>query len=226
MSEQCVGASYGLYKNMNTSADPCDDFEKFACGRFQQEAQIPDDKGKYSVFTSELPDTIFERGRRLLESEDSDQDWELFRMAKRLYRSCMNLERIEELGVKPLLDSLQYLGGWPVLEGDEWDSDGFQWWEQVYQSSVGGFGHGNIISLNVQADAKDSSKRSIIIDQPSLGLDREFLVKGFEEPFVQYYFSYMKSVAKLMGAPPTDSTDNELKEALMFEIELATISGM
>ena len=35
-SEQCVGASFGLYKNMNTSADPCEDFEQFACGRFQQ----------------------------------------------------------------------------------------------------------------------------------------------------------------------------------------------
>lgn len=226
-NEQCEIAALRLYKNMNMSADPCDDFEQFACGHFQRDAQIPEDKSSYSAFTSELPDTIFERGRKLLEADDSEQDWELFRTAKRFYKSCMDLEHLEELGVKPLLDSLEFFGGWPVLQGDEWDSAGFQWWQQVYRISKGGFSHDQIISVDVQTDAKDSSKRSVILDQPdSLGLDIEFLVKGLEEPYAQHYFSYMKSAAKLMGAPQNERTEKELKEALLFEIQLANISGM
>ena len=71
-----------------------------------QEAQIPEDKGSFSVFTSELPDTVLERGRRLLEAPRSDRDWELFGLAKRFYRSCMNVDRLQDLGVTPLLDSL------------------------------------------------------------------------------------------------------------------------
>ena len=59
-----------------------------------------------------------------------------------------------------------------------------------------------------------------------MGLDREFLAKGLDEPYVQYYFSYMKAAAKLLGAPPTDDTDAELRDTLLLEIELATISGM
>ena len=71
-----------------------------------QEAQIPEDKGSFSVFTSELPDTVLERGRTLLEAPESDRDWQLFGLAKRFYRSCMSVDRLQELGVTPLLDSL------------------------------------------------------------------------------------------------------------------------
>ena len=58
------------------------------------------------MFESVLPDTVLERGRRLLEAPRSDRDWELFELAKRFYRSCMNVDRLRELGVTPLLDSL------------------------------------------------------------------------------------------------------------------------
>ena len=177
------------------------------------------------MFTSELPDTIYERGRKLLEADDKDDDWELFSMAKKLYKGCMNIGHREKLGIKPIINSLKHLGGWPLLEGENWNYQ-YQWWEQVYRASQGGFGSDYIIKITVETDKKNSSKRSIIVDQPRLGLNRAFLVKGQEEPFVQHYFSYMKSVAELMGAPQNDKTEKELKEALLFEIELAKISGM
>ena len=73
---------------------------------------------------------------------------------------------------------------------------------------------------------RDSSKRSIFLDQPSFGLSREFLVKGLDEPYVKHYFAYMRSVARLLGAPQNERTERELKETLLFEMELAQISGM
>ena len=211
---------------MNTTADPCVDFEQFACGHFQQNAQIPEDRGSYSEFLSTLPDKVLERGRLLLETKNKDEDWELFKVAKKFYKSCMNLEQLENLGVKPMLDSLKLLGGWPVLEGDEWNSTDYQWWEQVYQASDAGFIKANILKIKVDTNSKYSSIRSVILDQPELGLDREFLVKGIEEPFVQHYFTYMKSAAKLMGVTQTDKTEKELKDILKFEMDLASISGM
>ena len=67
---------------------------------------------------------------RLLEDEGRDGDWEVFGKARKYYKSCMNLERLEELGVRPMLDTLKELGGWPVIEGDGWSDEGYQWWEQ------------------------------------------------------------------------------------------------
>jgi membrane metallo-endopeptidase-like protein 1 len=67
--------------------------------------------------------------------------------------------------------------------------------------------------------------RSIFLDQPSLGLDREFLVKGWDEKYVQHYFTYMKETAKLFGADlQNERTDKELKDSLLFEMDLANAS--
>ena len=64
---------------------------------------------------------------------------------------------------------------------------------------------------------RDSSKRSIFLDQPSFGLSREFLVKGLDAPFVKHYFAYMRAVAGLLGAPQNERTDRELKETLQYQ---------
>ena len=45
-----------------------------------------------------------------------------------------------------------------------------------------------MVSVSVASDSKDSSKRSIYIDQPGFGLSREFLIKGFESKNVQAYY--------------------------------------
>lgn len=89
-----------------------------------------------------------------------------------------------------------------------------------------GFSTNKLVYLAVGTDDRDSSKRSIFLDQPSFGLSREFLVKGLDEAYVKHYFTYMKSAARLLGAPQTERTERELKETLLFEIELAQISGM
>ena len=88
-----------------------------------------------------------------------------------------------------------------------------------------GFSTNKLVYLAVGTDDRDSSKRSIFLDQPSFGLSREFLVKGLDEAYVKHYFTYMKSAARLLGAPQTERTERELKETLLFEIELAQISG-
>ena len=63
----------------------------------------------------------------LLEEESYYNEPKPFRMAKDVYKSCMNKDRIEELGVEPLKGILRELGGWPVLEGVNWMEDGYIW---------------------------------------------------------------------------------------------------
>ena len=63
----------------------------------------------------------------LLEEESYAGEPKPFRMAKDVYKSCMDKDRIEELGVEPLKGILRELGGWPVLEGSNWNGDGYIW---------------------------------------------------------------------------------------------------
>ena len=60
-------------------------------------------------------------------------------------------------------------------------------------------------------------------DQASLGLNREYLLKGFEDEIVQQYFKYMLDAAVVLGANP-ETAKEELKESLLFEIEMANIT--
>jgi len=61
------------------------------------------------------------------------------------------------------------------------------------------------------------------LDQASLGLSREYLVRGTDEKIVSAYYRYMVDIAVLFGADRRRAT-KELRESLDFEIGLAKIS--
>ena len=61
------------------------------------------------------------------ESQNSD-DFESYELARTHFRSCMDEDKLEEKGVEPLKLKLKEIGGWPVLEGDNWNSENnFTW---------------------------------------------------------------------------------------------------
>ena len=76
---------------------------------------------------------------------------------RKFYKSCMDLERLEELGVNPLLKTLKELGGWPVLEGEGWSGEGYEWWEQVYKMAEHGFSSSKIVYLATGTDDRDKA---------------------------------------------------------------------
>jgi predicted metalloendopeptidase len=224
LTEACIEAAARLFKTMNRSADPCDDFNEFACGKFIKESVIPEDKSSYSTFTP-TSEAVAERGRTILEEGPTDADWPVFKKAKEHYKACMDKPKLEELGVEPAKAKLRELGGWPVLEGDNWTgADTFQWYNRIYDMNRLGFGKNYLFSLDVGTDDKNSSWRAIFLDQPSLGMSREYLVKGFNDSDVQHYFTYMKETAVLLGADP-ETAATELEETLLFELELAQVTA-
>ena len=56
----------------------------------------------------------------------------MFRQARDQYKACMDLDKLESIGLDPVKTLLQTLGGWPVLEA-EWDESGFRWDETNYK---------------------------------------------------------------------------------------------
>ena len=104
---------------------------------------------------------------------------------KTLYKSCMDQEQREKKSVKPLMSLLKKSGGWPVLEGASWSKLQFSWYQQVLKLKENGLYSNLLIDISVSTDLKNSSWRTIQLDQSTLGLSREFLVLGVEEPVVQ-----------------------------------------
>lgn len=74
---------------MDQSVNPCDDFYLFACGKFLKETQIPEDKSTVTSF-SEISDTLMDQLKMIVTEPESDYDIRPFKMAKQLYKSCMD----------------------------------------------------------------------------------------------------------------------------------------
>lgn len=55
-----------------------------------------------------------------------------------------------------------------------------------------------------------------------MGIDREYLIKGFEDEIVQAYYNYHVDTAILYGADRFNA-EEEVKTVLMFEIDLAKV---
>ena len=123
--------------------------------------------------------------RGLLQGDITAAEPKPFRLVKSLYQSCMNQEKIEERGLATLKNILKKLGGWPLLEGENWNQEGFRWFNLVYNFREVGFSVDYMVDFSVTADLRNSSWRTLDLDQPQLGLSREFLVKGVEDKDVQ-----------------------------------------
>ena len=87
---------------------------QFACGEYIAKTVIPDDKNRLYSFT-ETAEIIMDQAKIILEEDPSNDDFESYKLAQDYYKSCVNQDRLEELGVQPLQDKLRELGGWPVL---------------------------------------------------------------------------------------------------------------
>ena len=68
---------------------------------------------------------------------------------------------IEENGIKPLVENLAFLGGWPVVEGDSWSATNFSITDTLYKIRSLGFSAASVFTLQVVTDLKNNSWRVI-----------------------------------------------------------------
>jgi len=129
----------------------------------------------------------------------------------------------EERGLEPTQEIIKRLGGWPVVEGTDWDDGSFSWRDMVYKFRKEGFSVDYLIDFSINIDLKNSTTRVIDLDQASLGLARVYLVKGLEDKLVREYHTYQVDLAVIFGADK-ERAEKEMLEALEFEVKLANVS--
>ena len=165
---------------MDDQVDPCEDFNKFACGGFEKNTVIPGDKGE-STSIQTIDEKSNSQIRKLIEEPISNKDdFESYKKAKKYYKLCMNEEKQNELGFKPLKDILSIVGGWPVLEGDGWKGEDFNIWDQSINLKHMGLSSNYFSSyFAILPDYKNTSQRVLYIYAPSLGLSKVMLSDSY-----------------------------------------------
>ena len=211
----CVKAAANILETIDDTKDPCNNFYEFACSTFLQEAVIPD-HDSHTGTSMVLQDKVNIRLCKLLESKGKVDKPEIFKSVRNMYSSCMDQDTIEKTAKDSLIKLVEELGGWPVLLGDSWSGENFDWQKLSEAAYRKGLLVDPIFFIGIHPNANNSTKRIINILPPSLGF------RGLEQHELNAYFRYMADTALCLGAD-VDNLLNQLNATMFFEVNLAKI---
>ncbi|CAK9297953.1 unnamed protein product [Gordionus sp. m RMFG-2023] len=221
LTPQCVEIAASLLSSMDATLDPCDNFYEYACGKWDREHVIPEGESKINPFT-ELTHNLNVKIKGILEEPIKvNQDRIAVVRAKTFYESCINESFIESARVEPLLEFLNMLGGWAMLNSKNWNEQSFDPIQTIarlrrYRINV-------LIQEGLNPDKRNSSIYIVEIDQPKFKFQRERYMNSMEDEVMKSYLAFMVEVAEYLGADRADA-EIHMRQTLEFEIHLANIS--
>ncbi|XP_073779420.1 endothelin-converting enzyme 2b isoform X5 [Danio rerio] len=218
LTEACVTVASKIVEALDRSADPCQDFYQYACGGWVRKNPLPDGRSRWSTFNS-----IWDQNqavlKHLLENGTFNSSSEAERKTQSYYLSCLNEQRIEELGAQPLMDLITKIGGWNITES--WDKENFL---DVLKIISGPYRAQPFFTVSVSVDPKNSNSNVIQVDQSGLFLpSRDYYLNKTNEKVLKAYLDYMVELGLLLGGDK-NSTRGQMQQILDFETALANIT--
>ncbi|CAH1389312.1 unnamed protein product [Nezara viridula] len=108
-SPECIHSASNLLQSMNLTADPCDNFYKFACDNWRVEHVMSEPRFLNNWF--EERNKIIKRDMlEFLEREDSDDEPRCVHEARILFDACFDFESMDKHGIETLWRILENIG--------------------------------------------------------------------------------------------------------------------
>ena len=201
--------------SINAAANPCDDFYKFACGRFAANHPIPPDQGSTSGFsnlfnvnTEELSGILEKAaagGAGRTPNEQKIGDY---------YHACMDTDAIERKGLEPLAPLLKEIDSMSLFSIAK------------VTGELQRIGVPVLFSYGEQQDLKDASQQIAFVDQGGLGLpEKDYYLRtgAKDEEIRKAYVAHVAKMLELSGETAAQAKVNA--DGIMhFETQLARAS--
>ena len=204
-------ASGVLFENMDTTARPGDNFQRYINGQWIKSTEIPADKSSYGIgyiVHEEAEDNV----KKIIEESSTGNfaDGSDEQKVGGLFNSYMNTALRNERGVNPLKDELAKIDALATPD----DLAGYFAYANKYNYNVP-FG------LFVYQDFKNPTVYTIYIWQSGLGLpDREYYLKN-DDRSKEIRAKYEAHIAKMFELANLPDGNKTAKNVLDFETKLA-----
>ncbi len=107
-----------------------------------------------------LEEKLEEIVKKELNKEVNPRDSKSVAFVKKYYKSCFDEETLENRGVKPLLDMLNSIGGWPIVSNTNYIEENYSW-QNALAKIIGVFNLNLILGIDIIPN-RDDSKTHII----------------------------------------------------------------
>jgi putative endopeptidase len=201
---------------MDKSVDPCENFYQYSCGGWLKQNSIPKDESSYG-----RPNEIIDRNQEVLKAilekaaaggaERSSNEQKI----GDYYAACMNVQVVNNAGLKPLQPLLERIAG---LKSKEELPE-----LTAYMDSVG---VNTLFSFGSDQDYKDATQQIAILDQLELGLPEKGYYERKDEKSVKLRSQYQAHVARtfaLLGESQAQAA-KDAETVLRLETALAGFS--
>ncbi|XP_022090145.1 membrane metallo-endopeptidase-like 1 [Acanthaster planci] len=236
---------------MDQSKKPCDNFFEYACGGWIERHKVLENRSSFSMF-SIVGDDLLDKLKVLFERSPAAGEPGSYDTLRKDYKSCGDMDTINELGTKPLTDLLTSLGGWPVLgdnsTGGNWDPAAFDF-EKLWADIRGKYNIELLVTTGTYGDPDIKDKYKLNADTPDFRVlkgdtkrkrrrgtktltdeDNEaeddgvkILVLERYSQKRQAYLQYMIDIAVALGANETVATQ-DMTDVIDFETNIATMT--
>ncbi|KAK7866898.1 hypothetical protein R5R35_001640 [Gryllus longicercus] len=190
LSQDCILSAARILQSLDRSAQPCEDFYQFACGGWIRRNPVPESQSSWDQFRVLRGDLLVQL-RELLEAKGSDDDLQPVKQARALYRTCMDTERLEQMGVRPMVGVLRQLG---VGEAPPPPGDASRVrpapfdWVHALGSAHRVLGLNVLFGFWVSQDMRNTSRNLMVVDQIPPGISERYLLQPerFETELREY----------------------------------------
>lgn len=196
--------------NLNNKVKPGDDFYQHVNAGWLAKNPIPDYLSRFGSF-DQLSEENEKQLFNLLTTIQNDQDAQAGSNRQKIrdfYKSAMNAQSLDEMGVKPILPFLQ------TIEAITNTNQLAETIAYLHQSGIG-----SLFGLGAQQDRKNTEQMIASIGQGGLGMsDRDYYLKN-DARSTEIRQSYMVLIEKLFSLSGSSSDEAVKARETVMEIE-------